>query len=163
MRPTCGVHVVWRHFVLVPSSFFSWVPWSVSWLRHQLVTDVTAWLITPNPSCSKNRKRKEKEKRKIKIEKIKMNKVHLQRSWHPCQLGGLKFKFTTDAEDMLTHIMRSGWVKGKTTSTLAFDISQFFPSLNYNLLMTTLSKMGLEPKVSKFFVDYLVQRKTNYI
>ena len=27
---------------------------------------------------------------------------------HPCQLGGLKFKFTTDAEVMLTHIMRSG-------------------------------------------------------
>ena len=29
--------------------------------------------------------------------------------------------------------------------------------------MTTLSKAGLEPKVSKFFVNYLVQRKTNYV
>ena len=82
---------------------------------------------------------------------------------YSCQLGGLKFKSTTDAGVALTHIMRSGWAKGKTTSTLTFDISQFFPSLNYNLLTTILSKVGFEPKVSRFFVDYLVQRKTNYI
>jgi len=50
---------------------------------------------------------------------------------HPSQLGGLKFKSTTDAGVALTHIVHSGWVKGKTTSTLAFDISQFFPSLNH--------------------------------
>jgi len=50
---------------------------------------------------------------------------------HPSQLGGLKFKSTTDAGVALTHIVCSGWVKGKTTSTLAFDISQFFPSLNH--------------------------------
>ena len=54
-------------------------------------------------------------------------------------------------------------MKGKTTSTLAFDISQFFPSLNHRLLTTILSKVGLELKVSRFFVDYLVQRKTNYL
>jgi len=54
-------------------------------------------------------------------------------------------------------------VKGKTTSTLAFDISQFFPSLNHRLLTTILSKVGLKLKVSRFFVDYLVQRKTNYL
>ena len=50
---------------------------------------------------------------------------------HPSQLGGLKFKSTIDASVALTHIIWSGWVKGKTTSTLAFDISQFFPSLNH--------------------------------
>ena len=82
---------------------------------------------------------------------------------YPCQLGGLKFKSTTDAEVALMHIMRFRWVKGKSTSTLAFDISQFFPSLNHNLLITVLSKADLKPKVSKFFADYLVQRKMNYI
>ena len=67
MRPTCVVHVVWRHFILESSTPFSWVPWLVLWLRHQLVTDVTAWLIDPNPSCSKNREIKErKRKRKVK-------------------------------------------------------------------------------------------------
>jgi len=33
---------------------------------------------------------------------------------HPSQLGGLKFKSTTDARVMLTHIVRSGWAKGVT-------------------------------------------------
>jgi len=50
---------------------------------------------------------------------------------HPSQLGGLKFKSTTDTGVALTHIICSGWVKNKTTSTLTFNISQFFLSLNY--------------------------------
>ena len=82
---------------------------------------------------------------------------------HPSQLGGLKFKSTTDARVALTHIMRSGWAKGKTTSTLIFDISQFFPSLNHRLLTLILEKAGLEPRVSSFFANYLVKRKTNYV
>ena len=82
---------------------------------------------------------------------------------HPYQLGGLKFKSTTNARVILTYIMRSRWAKGKTTSTLAFDISQFFLSLNHRLLTTILSKAGLESKVSMFFANYLVQSKTNYL
>jgi len=81
---------------------------------------------------------------------------------HPSQLGGLKFKSTSDAGVALTHIIRSGWSKGKTTSTLAFDISQFFPSLNHQLLVLILEKSGLDYKVSKFFANYLIQRSTNY-
>jgi len=42
---------------------------------------------------------------------------------HPSQLGGLKFKSTTDAGIALTHIIQMGWVKNLTTSTLAFDIA----------------------------------------
>ena len=72
MRPTCVVHVVWHHFILESSTPFFWVLWLVLWLRHQLVTDVTAWLITPNPSCSKNRKIKEM-KMKIKVKSIVNN------------------------------------------------------------------------------------------
>jgi len=82
---------------------------------------------------------------------------------HLCQLGGLKHKSTIDAGVALTHIVRSGWTKDKTTSTLAFGISQFFPSLNHHLLTSILYKAGLEPKVATFFVNYLVQRKTNYV
>jgi len=44
--------------VLEPSTPFSQVSWSVLWLCHQIVTDVTMWLINPNLSCSKNRKKK---------------------------------------------------------------------------------------------------------
>jgi len=39
------------------------------------------------------------------------------------QLGGLKFKSTTDAVIVLTHFICMGWVKNLSTSTLAFDIA----------------------------------------
>ena len=63
---------------------------------------------------------------------------------------------------MLTHVIHSGWVKNKTTSILAFDIAQFFPSLNHQLLNLFLKKAGLDPKVVSFFTNFLIQRKTNY-
>ena len=46
---------------------------------------------------------------------------------------------------------------------LAFDISQFFSSLNHHLLTLILVKVGLESGVSSFFANYLVKRKTNYV
>jgi len=82
---------------------------------------------------------------------------------HPSQLGGLKFKSTADAGIALTHIVRSGWTKGKTTSILAFDISQFFLSLNHYFLVLVLEKAGLDSKVTNFFANYLVQRSTKYL
>ena len=82
---------------------------------------------------------------------------------HPSQLGGLKFKSTLDAGIALTHIIRLGWSKGRSTSTLAFNISQFFPSLNHHFLVHILEKVGLCPKVTSFFANYLTQRSTNYI
>ena len=40
---------------------------------------------------------------------------------------------------------------------------QFFSFLNHRFLTLILEKMGLEPRVSSFFVNYLVKRKTNYV
>ena len=82
---------------------------------------------------------------------------------HHSQLGSLKFKSTTDAGIALTYIIRSGWIKNKTTSILAFDIAQFFPSLNHHLLTFSLTKASLNPKVISFFENFLVKRKTNYM
>jgi len=59
--------------------------------------------------------------------------------------------------------VRSGWVKGRTTSTLAFNIAQFFPSLNHHFLVLVLEKAGLDPKVTNFFANYLIQRSTKYL
>jgi len=81
---------------------------------------------------------------------------------HPSQLGGLKTKSTSNADIALTHIVCFGWTKNKSTSILAFDIAQFFPSLNHRFLTIILGKARLEPKVASFFTDYLVKRKTNY-
>jgi len=63
---------------------------------------------------------------------------------------------------VLTHAICLEWVKNKTTSTLAFDIAQFFPSLNYHLLTLSLKKAGFDPRVISFFADFLIQRKTKY-
>jgi len=75
----------------------------------------------------------------------------------------LKFKSTTDTGITLTHIVQLGWAKGKSTSSLAFDISQFFPSLNHNLLVRILGKAGFDPKVLTFFANYLVKRRISYM
>jgi len=81
---------------------------------------------------------------------------------HPSQLGSLKFKSTTDAGVALTYIICLGWVKNLSTSTLVFDITQFFPSLNYHFLTLILRKVGFELRIANFFLNYLIGRKTNY-
>ena len=82
---------------------------------------------------------------------------------HHSQLGGLKFKSTTDVGITLTHFIHMEWVKNLSTSTLTFDISQFFPFLNHHLFSLTLMKVGLDFSVVKFFSSYLVNRKTQYV
>jgi len=47
-------------------------------------------------------------------------------------------------------------------STLVFDITQFFPSLNHQLLSLIFDKVGFDPKVAFFFCNYLVGKKTQY-
>jgi len=66
---------------------------------------------------------------------------------HHSQLEGLKFKSTTNAGIALTHFIHTGWIKNLLTSILAFDIAQFFPSLNHCLLSLILGKTGFDPKV----------------
>jgi len=78
------------------------------------------------------------------------------------QLERLKFKSTTDVGINLIHIICSGWVKNLSMSILAFDISQFFPFLNYHLFTLILGKVGFNQHVIKFFSNYLIGRKMNY-
>ena len=63
---------------------------------------------------------------------------------------------------MLTHFIYISWVKNLFTSMLAFGIVQFFLLLNHQLLPLILIKVSFDPKVSSFFWDYLVSRKTRY-
>ena len=62
----------------------------------------------------------------------------------------------------LTHFIYTGWIKNILTSTLVFDITQFFPSLNHCLLALILGKARFELRVVNFFLNYLINRKTNY-
>jgi len=68
-----------------------------------------------------------------------------------------------NASVALTHTIRTGWVKNLTTSTLTFDIAQFFPLLNHQLLYLIIKKVGFDQHISSFFANYLVNRKTNYL
>ena len=81
---------------------------------------------------------------------------------HHSQLGGLKQRSAMDAGVVLTYIICSGWVKNLITSTLAFNIAQFFSFLNHQLFPLILDKAGLDQKVAIFFKNYLIRRKTSY-
>ena len=81
---------------------------------------------------------------------------------HLSQLSSLKFKSTIDVDIALIHIIHLGWVKNILTNTLAFNIAQFFPSLNHHLLTRILKKVELDNCIVNFFANYLVGRKTNY-
>ena len=81
---------------------------------------------------------------------------------HHSQLGGLKFKSTTNAGVALIHFIYTGWVRNLLASTLTFNISQFFPSLNHYLLCLILKKTSLDSNIIWFFSSYLVNRKTQY-
>jgi len=81
---------------------------------------------------------------------------------HWSQLGGLKSKSTSDASITLIHFICMGWVRNLSTSTLIFDIPQFFPLLNYWLLILILGKVEFDSRVVKLFSNYLVGRKTQY-
>jgi len=81
---------------------------------------------------------------------------------HQSQLRGLKFKSTTDADIVLTYFICIRWIKNMSTSSLAFNIVQFFPSLNYCLLALILGKIGFDSRVVNLFSNYLINRKTKY-
>ncbi|RXW14702.1 hypothetical protein EST38_g11150 [Candolleomyces aberdarensis] len=78
------------------------------------------------------------------------------------QMGGVRQRCTEDAGLFLTHLVRVGWAKGLQTSIVAFDVAQFFPSINHQFLLAVLKKQGFHSKVTKFFGSYLVDRFTSY-
>ena len=85
---------------------------------------------------------------------------------YSCQLGSLKQRASSDTEVALTYFICIKWIKKCTkctTSILAFNIAQFFPMLNYQLLSAILDKASFNSKVSTFFQNYLVDRKTKYL
>ena len=66
---------------------------------------------------------------------------------HSCQLSGLKQQSITDADIVLTYFIHMGWVKNLFTSILMFDITQFFPLLDHQLLPLILDKAGFDSKI----------------
>ncbi|PPQ94129.1 hypothetical protein CVT25_007914 [Psilocybe cyanescens] len=73
-----------------------------------------------------------------------------------------RIQFDGDAGLILMHMVRAGWAKGLKTSVIAFDVTQFYPSLNHEVLMAILRKLGFSDNVVKFFSHYLVGHSTQY-
>jgi len=80
----------------------------------------------------------------------------------PNQLGGIRQRSTTDAGVYLTHIIHAGWLRQYHTSVIAFDIAQFFPSLNHEFLFICLKKARLNTNVVGFFNSYHSNRSITY-
>ncbi|CAA7264615.1 unnamed protein product [Cyclocybe aegerita] len=89
------------------------------------------------------------------IEKMIANRIQFDTVkhdiFHPNQLGGIRQRSTEDAGLILTHLI-----------ALAFDIAQFFPSINHEMFMAVLRKQGFLPILVDFFASYLVGRSTVY-
>ncbi|PPQ99163.1 hypothetical protein CVT26_014379, partial [Gymnopilus dilepis] len=69
------------------------------------------------------------------IEKMLSNRIQFDGInldiFHPNQIGGIHQRSTEDAGIFLTHYVRAGWSRGLKTSMVAFNLAQFFPSLNH--------------------------------
>jgi hypothetical protein len=93
----------------------------------------------------------------LQFDSVKFGIFHLN------QLGGIWQQSTEDACLFLTHLVKAGWAQGLKMSIVAFDITQFFPSLNHEMLMAVLAWRGFLKHVRKFFASYLVGRGTRYL
>jgi len=80
----------------------------------------------------------------------------------PNQLGGIRQCSTTDTGIYLTHLIHTRWLKQCHTSIIAFDIAQFFPSLNHTFLSICLRKAGLNSNIIGFFDSYHSNCSTIY-
>ena len=100
------------------------------------------------------------------VEKVVNNRLQFHMTANgfldPNQLGGIRQRSTTDAGVYLTYIIHAEWLRQCYTSIIAFDIAQFFPSLNHEFLSICLKKARLNTNVVGFFNSYHSNRSTTY-
>jgi len=74
------------------------------------------------------------------VEKVISNRLQFYMTANsfldPNQLGSIRQRSTTNAGVYLTHLIYIEWLRQCHTSVIAFDIAQFFPSLNHEFLST---------------------------
>ena len=82
---------------------------------------------------------------------------------HPCQFGSAWQKSTIDAVTFLTTQIKAGWKEGLVTSMLGFDVTQFFPSVNHDLLIRIMSRAGFSHKLCEFTSAYFGPRTSSFV
>jgi hypothetical protein len=94
------------------------------------------------------------------FEKMLSNRLQSEapkhRVLHPNQFRGVGQNSTEDAGCFLTHMVHAGWRAKLKTSVVTFDLAQFFPSVNHDVLLSILDKQEFAPEVVVFFKSYLV-------
>ena len=100
------------------------------------------------------------------IEKVISNRLQFHLSANSFldshQFRGIWQRSTTDVGIYLIHLIRAGWLRQCHTSILAFDIAQFFPSLNHQFLSLCLKKAGLNTNIVQFFNSYHSNHSISY-
>ena len=57
---------------------------------------------------------------------------------HPCQYGGTMQHATTDAGLDIVHYVQEVWARDLVPSMLLLDVSQFYPSINHEVMVAML-------------------------
>ena len=57
---------------------------------------------------------------------------------HPCQYGGTMQHATTDAGLDVVHYVQEAWARDLVPSMLLLDVSQFYPSINHEVMVAML-------------------------
>lgn len=81
---------------------------------------------------------------------------------HLSQCGGVRGHSTEDAGLILVHHLRQAKAKGLSSSSLAIDIDQFFPSVNHSVLLATMDRMGFPEEILTLMNDYVKDRTTHF-
>ena len=81
---------------------------------------------------------------------------------HPNQLGKIIQRSITNARSFLIYIIQAEQTKQLKTDVIAFDIAQFFPSLNHKIMTNIIKLVGFDSKVVVFLKNYLTNRVTIY-
>jgi len=82
---------------------------------------------------------------------------------YPNQLGDIKQCSIINIGIYLTYLIYIEWINGLHMSILAFNIAQFFPLLNHQLLLKILDKTEFDLKITTFFSSYFINRQTQYL
>ena len=83
--------------------------------------------------------------------------------FHLGQFRGISKHATTDVGIILMDIITSNRDQGLHTTVLALDITQFFPSMDHQVITVLLAKLGFNGKISSFISNFLHDCTTSYL
>nr|VWO98329.1 Phosducin domain-containing protein [Ganoderma boninense] len=81
---------------------------------------------------------------------------------HPCQFGSAWQRSTVDAVTYVTNHIQQAWRKKLVTTMVGFDVAQFFPSINHDLLIAICERRGFAPIFIRWLRAYFLPRSSSF-